>query len=56
MNEQISSYGLWGLVLFNSAFFIMFAFSFFKPRSARDWRSCQESGNGTIHLSRMVAR
>lgn len=39
MNEQISSYGLWGLVLFNSAFFIMFAFSFFKPRSARDWRS-----------------
>lgn len=33
------AYGLWSLVLLNSAIFILFAFSFFKPRTARDWRS-----------------
>lgn len=34
-----TSYGLWSLVLVNSAVFIMFAYSFFKPRTTRDWRS-----------------
>lgn len=34
-----SAYGLWSLVLLNSAVFIMFAFSFFKPATSRDWRS-----------------
>lgn len=34
-----SAYGLWSLVLINSALFIFFAFSFFKPRSRRDWRT-----------------
>ena len=33
------AYGLWGLVILNSAVFIFFAFSFFKPRSKRDWRT-----------------
>jgi protein-S-isoprenylcysteine O-methyltransferase Ste14 len=33
------AYGLWSLVLMNSAIFIAFAFSFFKPQSLRDWRS-----------------
>lgn len=33
------AYGLWSLVLLNSAIFIIFAFSFFKPQTARDWRS-----------------
>ena len=33
------AYGLWTLVLLNSAIFILFAFSFFKPQTARDWRS-----------------
>lgn len=33
------AYGLWGLVLINSAVFIVFAFSFFHPRTTRDWRS-----------------
>ncbi len=33
------SYGLWSLVIVNSAIFILFAFSFFKPRTTRDWRS-----------------
>ena len=37
MND--SAYGLWSLVAINSAIFIFFAFSFFKPRSARDWRT-----------------
>ncbi len=33
------AYGLWSLVLMNSAIFILFAFSFFKPQTQRDWRS-----------------
>jgi hypothetical protein len=33
------AYGLWTLVLINSAVFIAFAFSFFKPHSKRDWRT-----------------
>ena len=32
-------YGLWGLALVNAAVFILFAFSFFKPATGRDWRS-----------------
>lgn len=32
-------YGLWILVAINSAIFIIFALSFFKPKSARDWRA-----------------
>jgi hypothetical protein len=39
MVEQPPAYGLWGLVILNSAVFILFAFSFFKPRTGRDWRS-----------------
>jgi len=34
-----SSYGLWTLVLINSAIFIVFAFSFTRPKTTRDWRS-----------------
>lgn len=33
------AYGLWPLVIINSLVFIIFAFSFAKPRSPRDWRS-----------------
>jgi protein-S-isoprenylcysteine O-methyltransferase Ste14 len=32
-------YGLWSLVIINSLVFIIFAFSFAKPQSPRDWRS-----------------
>jgi len=40
MNETVSTqYGLWSLVILNSLVFIIFAFSFFKPRTQRDWRS-----------------
>lgn len=38
MND-IPAYGLWTLVIINSAIFIIFAFSFAKPQSKRDWRS-----------------
>jgi protein-S-isoprenylcysteine O-methyltransferase Ste14 len=38
MSEE-SAYGLWSLVIINSLIFIIFAFSFTKPRTARDWRS-----------------
>ena len=37
--ESAPAYGLWTLVLINSAVFILFAFSFFKPSTKRDWRT-----------------
>jgi len=41
MNEAgaVQAYGLWFLVIVNSLVFIIFAFSFARPQSARDWRS-----------------
>ncbi|PVA08968.1 isoprenylcysteine carboxyl methyltransferase [Pelagivirga sediminicola] len=36
---EAPAYGLWLFALLNAAIFIMFAFSFFKPQTARDWRS-----------------
>jgi len=38
MNEE-SAYGVWSLVVINSLVFILFAFSFTRPRTTRDWRS-----------------
>ena len=38
MDEE-SAYGLWSLVIINSLVFILFAFSFTRPRTTRDWRS-----------------
>lgn len=37
--DAVQAYGLWGMVIVNSAVFIFFALSFFKPQSKRDWRS-----------------
>ena len=34
-----SDYGLWGLVILNTAIFLIFAFSFTHPKTKRDWRS-----------------
>ena len=34
-----NGYGLWGLVVFNSLLFVVFAVSFFHPQSRRDWRA-----------------
>jgi len=39
MSNDAPAYGLWSLVIINSVVFILFAYSFFKPRTARDWRS-----------------
>src|SRR5262245_5995593 len=39
MNNAAPAYGLWSLVVINSAVFIFFALSFAKPQSRRDWRS-----------------
>ncbi len=39
MNTEIPAYGLWSLVIVNSLVFIIFAFSFTKPKTPRDWRS-----------------
>lgn len=41
MNAQdsVPAYGLWSLVLINSAIFIFFALSFFKPKTKLDWRA-----------------
>ncbi len=33
------SYGLWFMVVINSAIFLIFAFSFTRPKTKRDWRS-----------------
>lgn len=38
-HDTAPAYGLWTLVVLNSLVFIIFAFSFTKPKSSRDWRS-----------------
>ena len=37
--DHAPAYGLWTLVAINSLVFILFAYSFTKPRTGRDWRS-----------------
>lgn len=39
MSGSAPAYGLWTLVLINSLVFIIFAFSFAKPQTPRDWRT-----------------
>jgi len=38
-HSNVPAYGLWGLVIINSAIFIAFTFSFFKPATKTDWRT-----------------
>ena len=38
-HDNAPAYGLWPLVILNSLVFIVFAFSFTKPKTKRDWRS-----------------
>jgi methanethiol S-methyltransferase len=38
-HDATPAYGLWSLAIINSLVFIIFAFSFAKPQSSRDWRS-----------------
>ena len=39
METGSPAYGLWPVVIINAAVFIIFAFSFVRPRTTRDWRS-----------------
>jgi methanethiol S-methyltransferase len=39
MSHQAPAYGLWSLAVINIGIFAMFAYSFVRPRTARDWRS-----------------
>ena len=39
MTHDTPAYGLWSLVVINTAVFVIFAFSFTHPRTTRDWRS-----------------
>ena len=39
MSAAAPAYGLWTLVVINSLVFIVFALSFAKPQTSRDWRS-----------------
>jgi len=39
MDQTGYDYGLWLLVIINSLIFIVFAFSFTKPKTKRDWRA-----------------
>ena len=48
--NQAPAYGLWMLVILNSAIFLMFAFSFFKPQTARDWRTFGAFGAFVVAL------
>ncbi len=50
MNHDAPAYGLWGLVIINSLLFGFFAFSFFKPKTKRDWRTFGTFGAFIIAL------
>jgi len=39
MDTETPAYGLWTLVVLNTAVFVLFALSFARPRTKRDWRS-----------------
>jgi hypothetical protein len=39
METETPAYGLWTLVLLNTAVFVLFALSFARPQTKRDWRT-----------------
>ena len=53
MNHDVPAYGSWSLVIINSAIFIFFGYTFFKPQTKRDWRSL---GAFSAFLSRCSPR
>ena len=48
--DTFSGYGLWFMVIINSAIFLMFAFSFTRPKTKRDWRSFGAFGSFIVAL------
>jgi hypothetical protein len=47
MNNGVPAYGLWPLVVINSAILIAFAYSFFKPRNKQTYE-----GSGSTSFPR----
>lgn len=39
MDHDAPAYGFWGVAIINAALVIVFAFSFAKPKTTRDWRT-----------------
>lgn len=54
MNESVQAYGLWRLAIINSAVFILFAFSFVKPKIRPDWRSLEAFSSFIIAMSSVL--
>ena len=50
MTHDAPAYGLWSLVVINIAVFAIFAYSFTRPRTARDWRSSGAFGAFLVAL------
>jgi protein-S-isoprenylcysteine O-methyltransferase Ste14 len=50
MTDSMPAYGLWWLVLINTAVFLIFAFSFTQPRTSRDWRALGAFGAFLVAL------
>ena len=48
MRRASSGYGLWTLVVLNSALFLIFAFSFIKPHTGRDWHNSGHLGSTSL--------
>ncbi|HSQ51969.1 MAG TPA: hypothetical protein VLL94_11965, partial [Nitrospiraceae bacterium] len=50
------AYGLWSLVIINSLVFMIFAFSFAKPQSSRDWFRLSDAVGPTLLLHGLPRR
>ena len=55
-HDAMPAYGLWGLVIINTAAFVIFAFSFTKPKTSRDWRSSRPSSRSPTRSCRYGTR
>ncbi len=47
----MSGYGLWPLVVLDTALFAVFAASFFRPHSKRDWRAMATTWEWRLAIS-----
>ena len=54
MNHDVPAYGLWSLVVINTAVFLIFAFSFTRSHTARDWRLCCLSSRALLRYVNYV--
>lgn len=56
MTNNPPAYGFWTRVIINSAIFLIFAFSFTKPETTRDWRSFSAFSGFIVALVVMYVR